>query len=158
VCSRRISWRDLRKESAPSAEDQRRSGLDETRDIFLDRGWLIMVRDLDIDPEDVLRRAGLPLEMLHQETSRVTVKEHFAMLAAVEELADDPLLPIRIGQSASPEAFAAPIFRCALQLDVGGCCAAHRCSQATHRSHARRVSRHEQWPDGQLGLGRPDDS
>ena len=84
--------------------------MDETRDIFLDRGWLIMVSDLDIDPEDVLRRAGLPLEMLHQETSRMTVKEHFAMLAAVEEIADDPMLAIRIGQSASPEAFSPPIF------------------------------------------------
>jgi AraC-like DNA-binding protein len=84
--------------------------MDEARDIFLDRGWLIMVSDLGIEPEDVIRRAGLPLEMLHQETSRLTVNEYFAMLAAVEELADDPLLPIKIGQAASPEAFSPPMF------------------------------------------------
>lgn len=84
--------------------------MDQPRDIFLDRGWQIMVRDLGIDPEDVLRRANLSLDMLHQETTRLTVKEHFALLAALEALADDPLLAIKIGQSASPEAFSAPIF------------------------------------------------
>lgn len=69
-----------------------------------------MVRDLKINPEDVLRRAGLPLEMLHQETSHLTIDEHFGVLAVIEEMADDPVLPIRLGQSASPEAFSAPIF------------------------------------------------
>ena len=84
--------------------------MDDKRDITLDRGWLITLRDLDIDPHDVLLRAGLPLDILHQETSRVTVDDFFALLEAGEDLADDPLLPLRFAQASSPEAFAPPIF------------------------------------------------
>ena len=84
--------------------------MNSTADITLDRGWRIMVRDLGIDPEDVVRRAGLPLQMLHQETSRLTVDAYFGMLRAIEKLADDPLLALRMGQAASPEAFSAPVF------------------------------------------------
>lgn len=79
-------------------------------DITLDRGWLIMLRDLGIDPEDVVRQARLPRQMLHQETSRLTVADYFRMVHAVENLADDPLLAIRMGQMASPEAFSVPVF------------------------------------------------
>lgn len=94
--------------------------MDETRNIFLDRGWLITVRDLGIDPEDVLRRAGLPLEILGRESFRLTVDDYFAALRATEELADDPALPITIGQSASPEAFSPPFFAalCSSTLSV----------------------------------------
>lgn len=84
--------------------------MDDARDITLDRGSLITLRDLGIDPHDVLLRAGLPLEILHQETSRLTVGEYFALLEAGEELANDPLLPLRFAQAASPETFAPPIF------------------------------------------------
>lgn len=79
-------------------------------DITLDRGWLIVLRDLGLDPEDVLRHARLPLVMLNQEISRITVADYFRMMGAVELLANDPLLPIKMGQRASPETFSAPVF------------------------------------------------
>ncbi len=79
-------------------------------DVTLDRGWLIVLRDLGLDPEDVVRQARLPARMLHQEISRLTVSDYFRMVEAVENLANDPLLAIRIGQSASPETFSAPVF------------------------------------------------
>jgi hypothetical protein len=47
--------------------------MSDASDITLDRDWLIMLRDVGINPEDILRRAGLPLGMLHQETSRLAV-------------------------------------------------------------------------------------
>ncbi|MFT5686118.1 MAG: AraC-like DNA-binding protein [Myxococcota bacterium] len=82
----------------------------ESRDITLDRGWVIMLRDVGIDPQDVVRRAGLSLDLLTRESSRLSVSEYFGMLDAVEHLAQDPMLPLRLGQSASPEAFSPPIF------------------------------------------------
>ena len=45
--------------------------MSDASDNTLDRDWLIMLRDVGINPEDILRRAGLPLGMLHQETSRL---------------------------------------------------------------------------------------
>ena len=84
--------------------------MDDARDITLDRGWLIMLGDVGINAEDALRRTGLPLEILHQETSRLTVAEYFALGQAVDDLAGDPLLALKIGQAVSPEAFAPPVF------------------------------------------------
>ena len=82
----------------------------ELRDITLDRGWSIILRDIGIDPRDVLDRVGLPHDLLSQEFSRLTIREYFGMVDAVEDIAQDPLLPIRLGQAASPEAFSPPIF------------------------------------------------
>lgn len=79
-------------------------------DITLDRGWLMVVRDLGINPEDVLRHARLPMHMLHQETTCLTSDDYFRMLGALENLAHDPLLAIRMGKMASPEMFSAPVF------------------------------------------------
>ncbi len=84
--------------------------MDDARDITLDRGWLIMLRDVGINAEDALRRTGLPLQILHQETSRLTVAEYFALGQAVDDLAGDPLLALKIGQAVTPEAFAPPVF------------------------------------------------
>jgi AraC-like DNA-binding protein len=82
----------------------------DTAEITLDLGWLIVLRDIGIDPEDVVRHARLPIQMLHQETTHLTVDEYFRMLHALEVLADDPLLAIRMGQSTSTETFSAPVF------------------------------------------------
>lgn len=84
--------------------------MDDARDITLDRGWLIMLRDVGISAEDALRRTGLPMAILHQETSRLTVAEYFALAEAVDGLTGDPLLALKIGQAVTPEAFAPPVF------------------------------------------------
>lgn len=84
--------------------------MSDSRDITLDRGWVILLRDVGVAPEDVLRRAGLSEALLSRESTRLTVQEYFSMVRAADELAQDPLLPLRLGQSASPEAFSPPIF------------------------------------------------
>lgn len=84
--------------------------MNETQNITLDRGWLVTLRDLGIDPEDVLLRAQLPLEVLHRETSRLSIAEFFGLIDAADRVADDPLLALRFGQAASPELFSPPIF------------------------------------------------
>lgn len=92
----------------------------EPRDITLDRGWIIMVRDIGIDPRDALLRARLSTDLLNEESSRLTVSEHFRLLAAVEDLAQDPMLPFRLAGAASPESFSPPIFAalCSSTLSV----------------------------------------
>ncbi len=84
--------------------------MNDTQNITLDRGWLITLRDMGIDPEDVLLRARLPLELLHRENSRLTVAEFFGLIDATDRVVNDPLLALRFGQAASPELFSPPIF------------------------------------------------
>ena len=78
--------------------------------VTLDRGWGILLKDVGIDPGNVLRRAELPLDLLAQEQGRVSPSEYFRLWDALEAEADDPTLPIRLGQAASPEIFHPPIF------------------------------------------------
>jgi hypothetical protein len=45
----------------------------------LERGWAIVLRDFSVDPQNVLRRAWLPVDLLGQDPARVTVAEYFAL-------------------------------------------------------------------------------
>ncbi len=66
--------------------------------------------DLGIAPGNVLRRAGLPGDLLSRGQSWLSPTEFFALVQAIEDEAGDPKLPIRIGQAISVEAFDPPIF------------------------------------------------
>lgn len=82
----------------------------EQRNITLDRGWSILLKDLNIDSQDVVRRAELPLTLLSEESAQLTVEEYLRLVDAVDRLVDNPLLPILIGQALTPEAFSPPVF------------------------------------------------
>jgi AraC-like DNA-binding protein len=82
----------------------------ELRNITLDRGWRIMLKALNIDPQNAVRRAGLSQDLLSQETVRLSVEEYFKLVEAVDGEVQDPTLALRMGQSASPEFFSPPIF------------------------------------------------
>lgn len=49
----------------------------------LERGWAVVLRDFSVDPQKVLRRARLPVDLLGQDPSRVTVAECFALFQAL---------------------------------------------------------------------------
>ena len=78
--------------------------------VSLERGWSLLLRDLGVQPENVLRRAQLPRDLLTHENARVSVDEYFRLWRAIEEETDDPTLPIRIGEAISPEIFHPAIF------------------------------------------------
>ncbi len=88
--------------------------------VTMDRGWGLMLRDLEIDPRTVARRAGLPADLLGRESSRLAVPDFFRLIEAIDAEATDPELPLRAGQSASPEGFSPPIFAalCSSTLSV----------------------------------------
>lgn len=80
------------------------------KNVAIERGWNILLIDLGVQPENVLRRARLPRDLLNQEQARVTTEDYFRLWDALVEEADDPILPIRIGQTVSPELFHPAIF------------------------------------------------
>lgn len=81
-------------------------------------GWRIMLKDLGIRPADVLRRAGLPDDLLTRETVLLSTKKYFDFWRGLEEEAADPELPLRIGEVISVEVFDAPIFAALCSPDL----------------------------------------
>ncbi len=92
-------------------------------------GWRILLKDLGIRPTDVLRRAGLPDDLLTREAVHLSTAEYFDFWRGLDLEAADSTLPIRIGRAISIEIFDAPIFAalCSPNLNVG----------------ARRISRYK---------------
>jgi AraC-like DNA-binding protein len=66
--------------------------------------------DLGIDPNNVLRRAGLPADLFARGPVRLPQDGFFAFWRAIEDEADDPNLPLRLVEAFSPEAFEPAIF------------------------------------------------
>lgn len=84
--------------------------------VTLERGWVVVLRDLGVEPQDVLRRARLPIDLGAREGGRVTIDEYFALFTALEEQVGDPGFAVRLGSAMTAETFH-PLFFAAL------CCA-----------------------------------
>ncbi|MES2663758.1 MAG: AraC family transcriptional regulator ligand-binding domain-containing protein [Pseudomonadota bacterium] len=86
-------------------------------------GWKILIRDMGINPADVLTLAHLPTDLFARIDATLSTTEYFNLWNALEELESSKELPLRIGQAISVEAFDPPLFaslcspnlNCALQ-------------------------------------------
>lgn len=70
----------------------------------------LLLADLGIDFRNVLRRAGLPGDLLSGGPTRLPTAEYYALWQAIEDEAGDPNLSIRIGNALSVEVFDPPLF------------------------------------------------
>jgi len=83
----------------------------------LDVGWRLLLRDLGIEPGDVLARAGLPGDLLSREDAALTADAYFRLWeAAAEEYG--PGFELRLGRSISVEAFSPPMFAALCSPDM----------------------------------------
>lgn len=80
------------------------------RDYVVDGTWRTLLRYLGIAPSAVLKRAGLPVDLLEQGSPRVTPAAYYKFWNAVEAEADDVLFPINLARSASSESFTPLMF------------------------------------------------
>ncbi len=79
----------------------------------LDTGWQVVLKDMGMSVQDVLRHAQLPLDLMSRRSPTVSTDEYFRLwegLAYV--MRDDPAFPLRLGQSVTAESFSPPIFAC----------------------------------------------
>jgi AraC-like DNA-binding protein len=76
----------------------------------LDTTWRTLLKDLGVAPADVLRRAGLPDDLLRQPSVRLSPAEYYRLWESVEAAFGDPLFPIRLCQSVTSESFAPLLF------------------------------------------------
>jgi AraC-like DNA-binding protein len=73
-------------------------------------GWQVLLLDLGIHPANVLRRAGLPEDILGRSKAVLSTNEYFRLWEGIEKESGDPALPLRIGEALSVEVFDPPIF------------------------------------------------
>ncbi|TCM45015.1 AraC family transcriptional regulator [Kribbella sp. VKM Ac-2568] len=78
----------------------------------------VLLTDLGISVPNVLRRASLPEVTFTEAAATLTVSQYYALWRALDEEADDPHLPIRIGTAISVEAFDPPIFAALCSPDL----------------------------------------
>lgn len=76
----------------------------------LNATWRPLLKDLGVRPSNVLRRAGLPEDLLSRPSVRLATDAFFRFWESVEIELDDPLFPIRLGQAVKAESFSPPIF------------------------------------------------
>ncbi|MDJ0757514.1 MAG: AraC family transcriptional regulator ligand-binding domain-containing protein [Ardenticatenaceae bacterium] len=79
----------------------------------IEMGWQVLFKDMNISPQDVLRHAALPLDLLSRKSPTITGKEYFRLwdgLTAV--LRDNPTFPLKFAKNITPETFSPPIFAC----------------------------------------------
>lgn len=73
-------------------------------------GWNLILKDLGLRPTSILKRAKLPIDLLSRDQATLSTAEYFRLWESITEEANDPLLPIRLGEALSTEAFDPPIF------------------------------------------------
>ncbi len=85
---------------------------------FVSPGWKVLLHDLGLNAGAVLRRADLPGDLFVRDKSALSQEEYFRLWKGIDEEADDPSLPLRIGAVVSVEAFDPPIFAALCSQDL----------------------------------------
>ena len=73
-------------------------------------GWKVLITDIGINPALVLKLSGLPADLFARKDARMTPTEYFRLWSGLEQAAGTEVLPLKIGQHISVEAFDPPIF------------------------------------------------
>jgi AraC-like DNA-binding protein len=81
-----------------------------TKKYTLDVGWRGILGALGLNAADLLRHAELPRDLFNRARPELTEEEHFRLWESAAALLDDPLFPLKLGQSISVESFSPPLF------------------------------------------------
>ena len=76
-------------------------------------GWQILFKDMNVSPQDVLRYARLPLDLLSRKSPTITGQEYLRLWDGFATiLRDNPTFPLEFATSTTPETFSPPVFAC----------------------------------------------
>ena len=81
----------------------------DSKKFVVDMGWQVLLKDLGVEPNDLLRHARLPLDLFSHESPTLTTEEYFRLWDGMVHVTGDPAIPLRIGRSVSVEAFSPPV-------------------------------------------------
>ncbi|MEO0357130.1 MAG: AraC family transcriptional regulator [Pseudomonadota bacterium] len=75
------------------------------RNVHVGKAARILMSELGLDPETVLRRAGLPTGLLEGDGSRISPDQYHRLWASVTQEAADPLLALKLGDASGIDYF-----------------------------------------------------
>ena len=78
--------------------------------VYVNRGWILLIKDLGFNHLKILERAGLPKDVFKHGRARLTTEEYFRLWRSLEEEAMDQTLPLRLGEVLTVEAFDPAVF------------------------------------------------
>jgi len=81
-----------------------------TKKYALEPGLRAVLLDMGLSPANVLRRAGLPADLLARGPVWLSQDEFFSLWASIEQESNAPNLPLLMEQAFSPEAFSPAVF------------------------------------------------
>jgi AraC-like DNA-binding protein len=85
----------------------------ESQKFALDPSLRVLLEDLGVSPQDLLRQAHLPLDLFSQPSPTLTTAEYFQLWHGLAVLlSSDPAFPLRVAQATTVEAFSPPLFAC----------------------------------------------
>jgi AraC-like DNA-binding protein len=73
-------------------------------------GWKVLITDLGVNPALVLKLSELPADLFARKDASLSPDDYFRLWHGLEQAAGTDLLPLKIGQHLSVEAFDPPIF------------------------------------------------
>ena len=77
---------------------------------LLDGRYSMILRAFGMEPSEVLKKAGLPVNVLNQEHPAMTIDEYFRFMRVIEEVMPDDTVPVRMAAFDGIETFSPPIF------------------------------------------------
>ncbi|MEO1272301.1 MAG: AraC family transcriptional regulator ligand-binding domain-containing protein, partial [Myxococcota bacterium] len=72
--------------------------------------WNLLFHELGVEPARILRRAGLPDDLLSRSGVRLGTEDYFRLWETFEHEVGDPLLPLRLGELMTAEVLLPPLF------------------------------------------------
>ena len=76
----------------------------------LDSTWRTLLLDLKVSPADVLRRAGLPDDLLEHNEVRLAASEYYNLWSAIEKEVGGAPLALRVCEAVRSESFSPVLF------------------------------------------------
>lgn len=86
------------------------NGMANARAFSLETGWTTVLRDLELEPREVLRRAELPEDLFVREGARLSSAEYFRLWSALEDSLEDPTFPLLLAEAVQAESFHPAVF------------------------------------------------
>lgn len=81
-------------------------------------GWKVLITDMGIDVDDVLKSAGLPADLFNREKAYLSVQEYYRLWVSAEHIYGASGFPLQLARHLSTESFSPPIFACICSRDM----------------------------------------
>ena len=82
----------------------------QTTRFAVDISWKVLIKDLGINPTEILEKAQMHTDLFHQKDKTISAKEYFRLWNTLLKVSGDPLLPLKVSQSSTFESFHPALF------------------------------------------------